>query len=89
MTRKEKHKTVLDLCADFIADGCQPLIVAGVTLGRAELLEAIRWVRGHDELMGAPEAAPAWWAQVIYELRAERREDREERLSAASGGRET
>ncbi len=76
MTRREKHMTALDLAGDFLEDG--PVEIAGVTLGAPEILAAIRWVRGHDGTNGAPEAAPPWWAQVTHELRAERREDREE-----------
>jgi hypothetical protein len=82
VTRREKHMTALDLAGDFL-EARRPLEIAGVELGADEILAAIRWVRGHDGAKGAPDAAPPWWAQVVYELREQRREDREEAYADA------
>jgi hypothetical protein len=63
MTRREKHMTMLDLLEDHLTGNS--------AFTRQELLDGIRYARGRGE-------APAWWAETVYELRAQRREDNEE-----------
>lgn len=55
--------TMLDLIEDYLTGNPR--------LSQAELLDGVRYVRGRGE-------APPWWAEVLYEERARRREDREE-----------
>lgn len=82
--------TVLDLCGDWfdalLREKRYSIEVADVLLGPSELRDAVRWARGHDGTGGHPDAAPPWWAQVVFELREQRREDREERIREGSVG---
>lgn len=75
MTRREKHMTVLDLMEDYLAGDTDCLEAGRFSLDRSELLHAVRWARGRET------DAPPWWAELVYELRAGRREDREEAAS--------
>ena len=63
MTRREKHMTALDLAEEFLAGDSERT--------KREIIHAIRFARGRGD-------CPPWWSEVVYELRAERREDREE-----------
>jgi hypothetical protein len=63
VTRREKHMTALDLAEDFLTGQSDRT--------KGEIIDAIRFARGRGE-------CPPWWAEVVFELRAIRREDREE-----------
>lgn len=69
MTRKERDQMALRLAMDYLED-------AEVARSREEVLDAVRYA-----LIGGP--CPAWWAEVAYELRAIRREHREESIAVA------
>lgn len=75
MTRREKHAAVLDLVEEYLASEDGRVEVAGFVLTGPDLLHAVRWSRGRED------DAPPWWPEVNFELRAERRELREERES--------
>lgn len=62
--------TMLDLIEDHFTEDVWGLLPS-------ELLDGVRFVRGRSE------EAPGWWAEVVYELREQRREDRED---ASFGG---
>jgi hypothetical protein len=65
VTRREKHMTMLDMLEDFLCgEDLSPLTPH-------DLLDGVRFARGRAE-------APAWWAEVVYELRSQRREERED-----------
>lgn len=66
MTRREKHMTMLDLIEDWLMGGSE--------FTPQELLDGVRFVRGRGD-------APPWWAETVFELRAQRREEREESSS--------
>ena len=63
MTRREKHMTMLDLVENYL--------LGDDSLSADEILDGVRFARGRAD-------APGWWAEVVYELRAQRREDREQ-----------
>lgn len=67
MTRKERHLTALDLAEKFLSGDPD-------ARSKTETLEAV------SHALGGP--CPAWWAEHVYEERAIRRENREERRSA-------
>ena len=63
MTRKERDKMALRIAEEYLA---------GEAIARptAEVLDAVRFA------LGGP--CPPWWAEEAYELRAIRRENRED-----------
>ena len=63
MTRREKHMTMLDLVEDYLAGDTR--------FTAEELTHGVRSARGREA------DAPPWLAETVFELRAQRRKDRE------------